>query len=53
MSSGKKSSVHMQAGFIAGMTSTVALYPLDLIKVRFQVSCHLPTTLLSFLSLPL
>ena len=40
MSSGKKSSVHMQAGFIAGMTSTVALFPLDLIKVRFQVTYH-------------
>ena len=36
-SSSKKSTSHMLAGFVAGMTSTVVLFPLDLIKVRFQV----------------
>jgi len=33
----KANTSHMAAGFIAGMTSTVVLFPLDLIKVRFQV----------------
>jgi len=32
---------HLIAGTVAGLTSTVALFPLDLLKTHYQVKMHL------------
>lgn len=37
MTTTRKPAAHSIAGFIAGSASTTLLYPLDLVKVRFQV----------------